>query len=154
MGPPASRSTHLPFLQRGKGRRCVFCPITSHPCVSRAPQKHNGHILSKWVEVRIRNFQPLFQIKEHSVLSAPFWWKRCFGLTSASPFVAGRCGVTPRQTEMDRSWLVPSLIQWPWKVNFPDTVLWFTAFIPPVLSEHGTTFNFTSVISLPQSAEI
>lgn len=78
MGPPASRSTHLPFVQSGKGRHCIFCPITSHPCVYRAPQKRNSHILSTWVEVRIRNFQPFFQIKEHSVLSASLRWKKVF----------------------------------------------------------------------------
>lgn len=153
MGP----SAHSPFRQRWeRGSHCVFCPMTSHPCVlARTPQKHTCHILSEWVggnwELEISYL--FFLIKEGLFCQSPSDGEGVW-VWQVSLFVAGRPRVMWRQTERDQSWLVPSLIQWPRKVNFPDTVLWFTAFIPPVLPEHRTTFNFTSVISRPQTAEI
>lgn len=102
MGTPGSHSAHY-FCRGGKGRHCVFRPMTSHPCVyRRTSQKHNCHFLSKWVESVNQNFQPFFsffQIKEHSILPAPLWWKRCCGLTSVS--LCGREAQGDTETDRD-----------------------------------------------------
>lgn len=155
MRPPASHSVFC--LLRGEKRQALCFLLTnfSSLCLSKGTLKHDCHILSKWMESKNLKL-PFFFFPNQGAFcfaSSPWWkgvrvWQVCLPLWQGGP------GWHKDRREMDQSWLVPSLIQWPWKVNFPDTVLWFTAFIPPVLSEHRTTFNFTSVISQPQAAEI
>lgn len=160
MGPPASHSA-LSISTEGEKRQALcFLPPAPHVlslCLSKdAPETRLSHfkqVSGKW-ELAISNLPPPPPVKEHLVLAALLWWKRPLGPEQRLP-VCGR--EAQHDAELERGgpgWLVLSLIQWPWKVNFSWHSFAVHCFYSPVLSGHRTTFNFTSVISQPQTAEI
>ena len=158
MGPPASHAA-LSVSRGRKGRHCVFCPPPqlhfSSLCLAKdTPETQLSHfkqVSGKW-ELAISN---LFFSNQGAF---------CFASSPLVEKVLGsdkslsRCGTEAQgdtKTDRDGPELPCSFVN---SMTMKSKLSWHSfvvhCFYSPVLSEHRTTFDFTSVISQPQTAEI